>query len=215
MSAVLLHEKLHGRIQGAGMGARAFLELPSAIPLTPLLHGLFMTCKRQAWRKRTGMSKLTHIDDTGAARMVDVSQKDITRRTARAGGHVFMQPETFATLMEGAAKKGDVLAVARIAGIMAAKRTHELIPLCHPLPITKVTVDFIPDEATSSIAVQAMCKVDGKTGIEMEALTAVSVACLTIYDMLKAVDRAMRITDIRLLEKKGGKSGHYIAKEDQ
>ncbi len=162
-----------------------------------------------------GMSKLTHIDDTGAARMVDVSQKDITRRTAIAGGRVFMQPETFAALMEGAAKKGDVLAVARIAGIMAAKKTHELIPLCHPLPITKVTVDFIPDEATSSIAVQAICKVDGKTGIEMEALTAVSVACLTIYDMLKAMDRAMRITDIRLLEKKGGKSGHYIAEDGQ
>ncbi len=157
--------------------------------------------------------KLTHIDETGAARMVDVSPKDITHRVARAGGSVHMRPETFAAIMEGSAKKGDVLAVARVAGIMAAKRTHELIPLCHPLMITKVEVDFAPVEAHSRIDVTATAEVDAKTGIEMEALTAVSVACLTIYDMVKAMDRGIRITDIRLLEKSGGKSGHFIAGE--
>ncbi len=159
------------------------------------------------------MSKLTHIDETGAARMVDVSQKDITRRTARAGGRVFMKPETLAAILGNTAKKGDVLAVARVAGILAAKKTHELIPLCHPLLITKVTVDFAPDTERNCIEVTATARVDGKTGIEMEALTAVSVACLTIYDMVKAVDRGIRITDIRLLEKEGGKSGHFIAEE--
>ena len=159
------------------------------------------------------MTRLTHIDETGAARMVDVSAKDVTSRVAVAAGRVFMKPETLAAILQGLAKKGDVLAVARVAGIMAAKKTHELIPLCHPLMISKVTVDFAPVEAESRVDVTATVKVEGKTGVEMEALTAVSAACLTIYDMVKAMDRGIRITDIRLLEKDGGKSGHFIAED--
>ncbi len=159
------------------------------------------------------MSKLTHIDETGAARMVDVSAKDVTGRVARAGGRVHMKPETLRAILDNTAKKGDVLAVARVAGIMAAKRTHELIPLCHPLMISKVTVDFTPDEENACIHIEAMAKVEGKTGVEMEALTAASVAALTIYDMVKAMDRGMRISDIRLLEKAGGKSGHFVAED--
>lgn len=155
------------------------------------------------------MSKLTHLDDKGQARMVDVSGKDVTTRLATAKGRVTMTAETLAMIGEGRAKKGDVLAAARIAGIMAAKKTHELIPLCHPLLIAGVAVDFMPDAKTSAIDVEVTVKVEGKTGVEMEALTAVSVACLTIYDMCKSVDRAMRIGDIRLVEKSGGKSGHY------
>ncbi len=158
-------------------------------------------------------NRLTHIDETGAARMVDVSAKDVTSRVARAGGRVFMKPETLRAILDNTAKKGDVLAVARVAGIMAAKRTHELIPLCHPLMISKVTVDFTPDEEENCIVIEAMVKVEGKTGVEMEALTAVSVAALTIYDMVKAMDRGMRITDVRLLEKAGGKSGHFVAED--
>ncbi len=159
-------------------------------------------------------SRLTHLDAAGNASMVDVSPKTPSVRVARAEGCVQMLPETFATIMAGAAKKGDVLATARIAGIMAAKRTHELIPLCHPLLLSKVSVDFSPNEATSSIQVEAMVKVEGKTGVEMEALSAVSLACLTIYDMVKAIDRGMKITDIRLVEKSGGKSGHFIASDE-
>ncbi len=155
------------------------------------------------------MSKLTHLDDKGQARMVDVSGKDVTTRLATAKGRITMTAETLAMIGEGRAKKGDVLAAARIAGIMAAKKTHELIPLCHPLLIAGVTVDFTPDAKASAIDVEATVKVEGKTGVEMEALTAVSVACLTIYDMCKSADRAMRIGDIRLVEKSGGKSGHY------
>jgi cyclic pyranopterin monophosphate synthase len=160
--------------------------------------------------------RLTHLDEAGAARMVDVSDKHVTSRTATAGASIWMAPETLRVIVEGEAKKGDVLAVARIAGIMAAKRTHDLIPLCHQLPITKVEVAFEPVMAPPATAearldVTATVKVDAKTGVEMEALTAVSVACLTVYDMLKAIDRAMRITDIRVLEKAGGRSGHYRA----
>ena len=157
--------------------------------------------------------RLTHLDETGAATMVDVSEKDITTRVARAGGYIEMLPETLAMILEGTAKKGDVIATARIAGIMAAKRTHELIPLCHPLLISKVAVDFQPDKATNRIYVEALVKISGKTGVEMEALTAVSVTCLTLYDMCKAVDRGMTISAIRVLEKDGGKSGHYKAKD--
>jgi len=157
------------------------------------------------------MSKLTHLDDKGQARMVDVSAKDATTRLATARGRIAMTAETLAMITEGRAKKGDVLAAARIAGILAAKKTHELIPLCHPLLISGVSVDFTPDMKASSIEVEATVKVEGKTGVEMEALTAVSVACLTIYDMCKSADRAMRIGDIRLVEKSGGKSGHYSA----
>lgn len=157
------------------------------------------------------MSRLTHLDAQGNAHMVDVSGKDVTSRTATAKATVEMQPGTLRLILEGKATKGDVIATARIAGIMAAKKTHELIPLCHPLMISKVSVDFAPDEQASAIEVSATVKVEGKTGVEMEALTACSVACLTLYDMCKAVDRAMRITNLRLVEKAGGKSGHFTA----
>jgi cyclic pyranopterin phosphate synthase len=161
------------------------------------------------WRADAMAGKLTHIDRGGAARMVDVSEKPATERIAVAEGFVRMSAATLAVVRSGNAKKGDVLGAARIAGIMAAKRTHELIPLCHPLPVTKVTVDITPDPDLPGFAVRATVKVTGQTGVEMEALTAVSVACLTIYDMVKAVERGMRIEGIRLLEKRGGKSGHY------
>lgn len=155
------------------------------------------------------MGKLSHLDDQGQAHMVDVSAKDVTSRSATARARVVADAATIAIITSGSAKKGDVLATARIAGIMAAKKTSDLIPLCHPLMISKVTVDF--SIAASHIDVAATVKVEGKTGVEMEALTACSVACLTIYDMLKAVDRGMRITDLRLVEKSGGKSGHFSA----
>jgi len=145
--------------------------------------------------------------------MVDVSDKPTTERVAVAEGCVIMQPKTLAIVRTGDAKKGDVLGTARLAGIMAAKRTHELIPLCHPLPIAKVEVDVVPDVKLPGIKVTARVKVAGQTGVEMEALTAVSVACLTIYDMVKAVDRGMRIEGIRLIEKRGGRSGHYRVAE--
>lgn len=155
------------------------------------------------------MSALTHLDALGNAHMVDVSAKDVTSRSATAKARVIMLPATLALILEGKAAKGDVLATARIAGIMAAKKTSDLIPLCHPLMISKVSVDFEHDMAISAIDVVATVKVEGKTGVEMEALTACSVACLTLYDMCKAVDRGMRITDLRLMEKTGGKSGHF------
>ena len=155
------------------------------------------------------MSKLSHLDAQGQAHMVDVSGKDVTTRSATARGRVLMLAETVVLLRDGLAKKGDVLATARIAGIMAAKKTADLIPLCHPLMISKVSVDFQVGEV--AIDVEATVKVEGKTGVEMEALTACSVACLTIYDMLKAVDRGMKITDLRVVEKSGGKSGLFKA----
>ena len=155
---------------------------------------------------------LTHFDAAGAAHMVDVSDKPVTARTAVAEGFVVMQPATLALIAEGRADKGDVLAVARLAGIMAAKQTAALIPLCHPLPITRVALDLTTDPARSAIRVEATVKTGGQTGVEMEALTAVSVACLTIYDMVKAVEKSMRIDGIRLLVKEGGKSGRYEAK---
>jgi cyclic pyranopterin phosphate synthase len=157
--------------------------------------------------------KLTHLGKSGEARMVDVSAKAATERVAIAEGRVAMKPATLDLVLAGNAKKGDVLGAARIAGIMAAKKTHELIPLCHPLPVTKVAVDIEPDRALPGFVVRATAKVTGQTGVEMEALTAVSVACLTIYDMVKAVERGMRIEGIRLIEKSGGKSGRYRAKE--
>ena len=157
------------------------------------------------------MSDLTHLDASGAANMVDVSDKDATHRTGIAEGLVVMLPETLEIIRHGDAKKGDVLGTARLAGIMAAKRTHELIPLCHPLLLTKVRVDCEIDETLPGVRITAEVRVSGQTGVEMEALTAVSVACLTIYDMVKAVDRAMRIEGIRLLMKSGGRSGTYEA----
>jgi cyclic pyranopterin phosphate synthase len=144
--------------------------------------------------------------------MVDVSAKSVTERMAVAEGRVIMQPKTLAVVRKGDAKKGDVLGAARIAGIQAAKRTHELIPLCHPLPISQIEVDVTADAKLPGVLVRARVKVSGKTGVEMEALTAVSVACLTVYDMVKAVERGMRIEGIRLLEKSGGRSGHYRAR---
>ncbi|MBB6465131.1 cyclic pyranopterin phosphate synthase [Aminobacter lissarensis] len=156
-------------------------------------------------------STLTHIGATGEANMVDVGDKAETTRTAIAEGHVTMRPETLALILSGNAKKGDVLGTARIAGIMAAKRTHELVPLCHPILLTKVSVEIEPDEALPGLRVTALARVTGKTGVEMEALTAASVACLTIYDMAKAADRGMVISGIRLVEKTGGKSGDYKA----
>ena len=158
------------------------------------------------------MTRLTHLDKSGAANMVDVSEKAVTARTARAEGRVITAPETVALIRKGDAKKGDVLGTARLAGIMAAKRTHELIPLCHPLLLSKVAVDCVVDEALPGVRVTAEVKVSGATGVEMEALTAVSVACLTIYDMVKAADRAMRIEGVRLLSKSGGRSGVYEAR---
>jgi cyclic pyranopterin phosphate synthase len=153
------------------------------------------------------MTKLTHINATGEAHMVDVSDKAETRRLARARGRVVMAPETLALAMAGEAKKGDVFGVARIAGLVAAKKTSDLIPLCHPLPLSSVKVDITPDPDLPGVHVVVETLVTGKTGVEMEALTAVSVACLTIYDMLKAVDRGMRIEGVELVAKEGGKSG--------
>ncbi|HZJ11307.1 MAG TPA: cyclic pyranopterin monophosphate synthase MoaC [Methyloceanibacter sp.] len=153
--------------------------------------------------------RLSHLNDKGDVRMVDVSAKEVTSRTARAEGFVAMAPATLALIVMGKAPKGDVLATARIAAIMAAKRTAELIPLCHPLPLTQVTVDFDPSRDPPGLRVVATAKVDAKTGVEMEALTAVSVACLTIYDMCKTVDRAMSFSGIRLVEKTGGRSGTF------
>jgi cyclic pyranopterin phosphate synthase len=157
--------------------------------------------------------KLTHLGSGGEARMVDVSAKAATDRVAVAEGRVLMTAATLDLVIQGNAKKGDVLGAARIAGIMAAKKTHELIPLCHPLALSKITVDIAPDPALPGLTVRATAKVTGQTGVEMEALTAVAVACLTIYDMVKAVERGMRIEGIRLVEKSGGKSGRYRAKE--
>ncbi|RFB80206.1 cyclic pyranopterin monophosphate synthase MoaC [Methylovirgula sp. 4M-Z18] len=157
------------------------------------------------------MSKLTHISATGEAHMVDVSDKAATERVAVARGTVTMQPQTLALVLSGNAEKGDVLGTARIAGIMAAKRTHDLIPLCHPLMLSKVTVELTPNVEAAQVLVEATVKVKGQTGVEMEALTAVSVACLTLYDMVKAADRGMRIENIHLVEKSGGRSGHWRA----
>jgi cyclic pyranopterin phosphate synthase len=155
------------------------------------------------------MAGFTHFDKEGKARMVDVSDKAETERTATAKGSVVMQPATLALIKDGGFKKGDVLSVARLAGIMGAKRTPDLIPLCHPLALTSVQVDLTLDEARNAVDITATCKLTGKTGVEMEALTAVSVAALTVYDMCKAVDKGMQITDIRLTHKTGGKSGTY------
>jgi cyclic pyranopterin phosphate synthase len=159
----------------------------------------------------TKSSRLSHVNEAGEAHMVDVSDKPVTARTAIAEGFVAMKPETLALLKRGDAPKGDVLATARIAGIMAAKRTHELIPLCHPLALAKVTVDLETNSGPPGVRVVAEVKTTGRTGVEMEALTAVSVTCLTLYDMLKAVDRAMTFERIRLIEKSGGRSGDYRA----
>ncbi len=158
---------------------------------------------------------LTHLDEQGRARMVDVGEKPDSERIAVAGGAVYMQPETMRLIRAGALKKGDVLTVARVAGIMAAKRTSELIPLCHPIALTHIDVNLALSEELNAVLITATARTIGKTGVEMEALTAVSVAALTVYDMAKAVDRGMRITDIRLLEKHGGQHGDYVRDQAQ
>ena len=169
---------------------------------------------RRSKKAPSPATPLSHLDQRGQARMVDVSGKAQTERIARAEGKVIMRKETLDAVIAGNALKGDVLGAARLAGIMAAKRTHSLIPLCHPLPITKVEIEIDPEHALPGFLVEATVKVTGQTGVEMEALTAVSVACLTIYDMVKAIEKGMRIEGIRLLEKQGGKSGTWRA-EDQ
>ncbi len=157
------------------------------------------------------MAELTHFDAKGKSRMVDVSDKDETERVAVAAGSVVMAPDTMKLITEGGVKKGDVLSVARLAGIMGAKKTPDLIPLCHPLALNSVEVDLVCDPERNAVDITATCKVTGRTGVEMEALTAVAVAALTVYDMCKAVDRGMRITEIRLVHKSGGRSGTYDA----
>lgn len=157
-------------------------------------------------------TQLSHIDDKGKAVMVDVSDKGLTSRTAMAAGTVFMKKTTMRLIQDGSVKKGDVLSVARIAGIMAAKKTSDLIPLCHPLAVQTIDIELNVDQKLNAIHIEALCKVHGQTGVEMEALTAVSVTALTIYDMCKAVDREMRLSDIRLLTKSGGQSGDFKAK---
>ena len=157
------------------------------------------------------MSKLTHLDDKGEARMVDVTDKAVTEREARDEATIRMQPETLRMIVDGEHPKGDVLATARIAGIMAAKRTHDLIPLCHALNLTSVKVELTPGDDGASVHILTRCKLSGQTGVEMEALTAASIAALTLYDMCKAVDKGMVVDNVRLLEKKGGRSGHWVA----
>ncbi len=159
------------------------------------------------------MNGLTHFDAKGDAHMVDVGEKAETKRIARARGEIRMAPEAFALVREGRAKKGDVIAVARIAAIMAAKRTSDLVPLCHPIGLTRVAVEFELDESASRVVCVAQCECRGQTGVEMEALTSVQVGLLTVYDMLKAVDRGMVMTDISLIEKDGGKSGRWVRQE--
>ncbi|MCZ6626465.1 MAG: cyclic pyranopterin monophosphate synthase MoaC [Deltaproteobacteria bacterium] len=159
------------------------------------------------------MAKLTHLDLQGRARMVDVTEKDVTTRVALARGTVFMRPETLTMIMEKRVEKGDVFSVARVGGIMAAKKTPDLIPMCHPLNITSVEISLTPQQNPARVEIEAVVKVTGKTGVEMEAMTAVSVSGLTIYDMCKAVDREMSISDVRLVKKSGGKSGTFIRKE--
>lgn len=158
-------------------------------------------------------SKLSHLDASGRARMVDISEKPETERIALASGEVHMRPDTLAEIQAGSLKKGDVLAVAQIAGVLAAKRTSELIPLCHPLPINQIVVEIEPDSKIPGVSITATVRTTGKTGVEMEALTAVAVAALTVYDMAKAVEKTMRIQNIRLVEKHGGQSGDVINRE--
>ena len=159
--------------------------------------------------RRPRAKGLTHLDSRGRARMVDVGGKSVTRREATARGEVKMKPATLRAIADGRVPKGDVLATARIAGILAAKRTHELVPLCHPLPITSIAIDLVADRRRSLVAIEATVRVDGKTGVEMEALTAVAVAALTVYDMAKALDRGMTIGRVQLVAKSGGKSGDF------
>jgi cyclic pyranopterin phosphate synthase len=158
--------------------------------------------------------KLTHLNEAGEARMVDVGDKPVTARAAVAEGRIVMRPETLALILEGGHPKGDVLAVARVAGIMAAKKTAELVPLCHPIALSGVEVELVPDSPSHAVRVRATVRTSGQTGVEMEALTAVQITLLTVYDMCKSADRGMTLTDIRLLEKSGGRSGHWLREPD-
>jgi cyclic pyranopterin phosphate synthase len=167
--------------------------------------------RAERYVKRPTSSHFTHFDEAGQAHMVDVGTKDVTRRVARAGGRIVMQPATLALIREGSAKKGDVLGIARVAAIQAAKRTADLIPLCHPLPLTRLAVEFTLHADASAVAIEVTAETLGQTGVEMEALTGATVGLLTIYDMCKAADRGMRIEGVHLIEKLGGKSGHYVA----
>jgi cyclic pyranopterin monophosphate synthase len=176
-----------------------------------MMAGAFDSRWGQDDRRFIMAQKLTHFDERGAARMVDVAAKPETHRVAVAGGAIRMRPETFEIVRSGTAKKGDVLGIARVAGIQAAKRTSELVPLCHPVPLTSVAIEFALDESEARVQCRATVECTARTGVEMEALTAVQVALLTIYDMCKAVDRGMVMEGIRLLEKRGGKSGDYVA----
>ncbi len=172
-----------------------------------------MASKGRHFIKGEKMAKLTHLDPEGNARMVDVTEKDVTSRVATARGTVFMRPETLMLITGNRIEKGDVFSVARVAGIMAAKKTPELIPMCHPLNITSVEIFLSPQEDPARVEIEAIAKVTGKTGVEMEAMTAVSVCGFTIYDMCKAVDREMSISEVRLVKKSGGKSGTFIRKD--
>jgi cyclic pyranopterin phosphate synthase len=175
-------------------------------------HSKTVPARSRAGRAGTASGPhFTHFDAAGQAHMVDVGGKDVTRRVARAGGRIVMLPHTLAAIRDGTARKGDVLAVARIAAIQASKRTAELIPLAHPLPLTRVAVEFVCEEQASAVAIEVTAETVARTGVEMEALTAVAAGLLTIYDMCKAADRGMRIEAVRLIEKSGGKSGHYVA----
>ncbi len=172
-----------------------------------------MASKGRHFIKGEKMAKLTHLDPEGNARMVDVTEKDVTSRVATARGTVFMRPETLMLITRNRIEKGDVFSVARVAGIMAAKKTPELIPMCHPLNISSVEISLIPQQNPARVEIEAIVRVTGQTGVEMEAMTAVSVCGLTIYDMCKAVDREMSISEVRLVKKSGGKSGTFIRKD--
>ena len=206
VSPTLIYKYLEGKVDAPRRGVLLRITTALGINEAQLLYGA------EQRLEASNKLKLTHIDDKGEARMVDVSEKAVTSRRAVAEGFIAMEAATLALVEKGEAKKGDVIGAARIAGIMAAKRTHELIPLCHPLAITQASVDFTLQHKPPGIRVTAEVKVAGQTGVEMEALTAVSVACLTLYDMLKAADKSMVIEGVRLIEKEGGKSGAFQAR---
>ncbi len=207
-AAKILADRLEARCHAFRVHVLSYLLSPSSFMTK---HFVAMPSSKKSLNKETSDTGLTHFDADGLAHMVDVGSKDATHRIAVASGVIRMKPETLAVIASGTAKKGDVLGVARLAAIMGAKRTSDLIPLCHPIPLTSVSVDFEIHQADASITCTASAETVGQTGVEMEALTAVQVGLLTIYDMCKAIDRGMTITDVGLREKQGGKSGHWVA----